>query len=71
MGAVLLLQEYRGARDLLWTSPHLPHDGGAGSRAGGGLQEQEGMRMSFLFSLAPKRPSTLVISVRLNVVLSL
>lgn len=71
VGEILLLQEYRGARNLLWTSPHLPPDGGAGSRAGGGLQEQEGMRMVLLFSLTPKRPSSLVTSVKLNVVLSL
>ncbi len=41
VGEVLLLQEHRCARDLLRTSPHLPSDGGAGSRPGGGLQEQE------------------------------
>lgn len=42
VGEALLLQEHRGARDLLRTSPHLPPDGGAGSRPGGGIQEQEG-----------------------------
>lgn len=41
VGEVFLLQEHRGAGDLLRTSPHLPSHGGAGSRAGGGLQEQE------------------------------
>lgn len=41
VGEVLLLQEHRGARDLLRTSPHFPPDSGAGSRPGGGLQEQE------------------------------
>lgn len=42
MGEILLLQEHRGAGDLLGSSPHLPSDRGAGGGAGGGLQEQEG-----------------------------
>lgn len=41
MGEVLLLQEHRGAGDLLRTSPDLPSDSGADSRAGGSIQEQE------------------------------
>lgn len=41
VGEVFLLQEHRGAGDLLRTSTHLPSHGGAGGRAGGGLQEQE------------------------------
>lgn len=54
VGEALLLQEYRGARDLLGPSSHLPPDGGAGSRAGGGLQEQESMCTLLLISLVPK-----------------
>lgn len=41
VGEVFLLQEHRGAGDLLRTSPHLPSHSGAGDRAGGGLQEQK------------------------------
>ena len=58
MGEVLLLQEHRGAGDLLRTSPHLPSDGGAGGRAGGGLQEQEGRCTPLLYSLVSSKPLT-------------
>lgn len=58
MGEVLLLREHRSARDLLRTSPHLPYDGGAGSRAGGGLQEQESRWCTpLLYSPATKNPA--------------
>ena len=55
VGEVLLLQEHRGAGDLLRTSPHLPSDGGAGGRAGGGLQEQESRCTPLLYSLVSSK----------------
>lgn len=39
VGEVLLLQEHRGAGDLLGTSSHLSSDGRGSSRSGGGFQE--------------------------------